>query len=129
MSLLQALGQMTLLPARRLQNFCPGMAKKGRMQVGADADITVFDPSTVRDCATWTEPALKSAGIVHVIVNGQCVVSDGSFQPGVLAGRPIRGGRGGVDGRATKRPRTAGLYASILEGQDSSFLASPTNSL
>ena len=129
MSLLQALGQMTLLPARRLQNFCPDMARKGRMQVGADADITVFDPSTVRDCATWTEPALKSAGVVHVIVNGQSVVSDSSFQPGVLAGRPIRGGRGGVNGRATKRPRTTGLYASILEGQDSSFLASPTNSL
>lgn len=134
MSMMQALGQMTLLPAQRLQDFCPDMARKGRICVGADADITVFDPAAVGDCATWTEPALKSAGVVHVIVNGQNVVLDGIFQAGVPAGRPIRGGRGGESdigggGRVTKRPRTTGLYASILEGQDSSFLASPTNSL
>ena len=140
LSILQALRQMTLLPAQRLQDFCSDMMRKGRLQVGADADITVFDPALVVDCATWTEPALKSAGVVHVLVNGQSVVADGIFQPGVHAGRPIRGGRGGGndDGgggggggglRAAKRPRTTGLFASILEGQGSSFLASPTNSL
>ena len=45
---MQALGQMSLLPARRLEKFCPGMRRKGRVCLGGDADIVVFDAATVR---------------------------------------------------------------------------------
>ncbi|MEO1091359.1 MAG: amidohydrolase family protein [Pseudomonadota bacterium] len=68
----------------------PQMATKGRIQVGADADLTIFDPSTIADRATREHGALPSAGIPHVIVNGTPVVRDGSLVEGVFPGRAIR---------------------------------------
>ncbi|MBL0306510.1 MAG: hypothetical protein IPQ25_10900 [Chitinophagaceae bacterium] len=51
--LITALEKMTLLPAKRLENIAPMMRFKGRLQVGADADITIFNPNTVIDKATF----------------------------------------------------------------------------
>ncbi|MEO8451362.1 MAG: amidohydrolase family protein, partial [Gemmatimonadota bacterium] len=64
--------------------------KKGRLAVGADADITVFDPATVIDKATFAEPTNPSSGIPYVIVNGAFVVRDGQFVTGSVPGRPVR---------------------------------------
>ena len=103
-----------------------------RCRCAQDADIVVFDPATVKDCATWTEPALKSEGVAHVLVHGVSVVADGVFVAGATAGRPVHGERGeggDPEKRATKRFRTTGLYSAILEAQDSTFLASPSGSL
>ena len=50
-----------------------------RVRVGADADVTIFDPATVIDRATYAEPLLPSAGIAHVLVAGVPVVRDGRF--------------------------------------------------
>jgi len=48
-----ALAKMTLLPARRLEAYDPAFARKGRLQVGADADVTIFNPETVDSRATY----------------------------------------------------------------------------
>jgi len=67
-----------------------GMRRKGRVQLGADADLTIFDPATVIDRATFAEPAQPSQGIPHVLVSGLFVVRDGELVDGVMPGRPIR---------------------------------------
>ena len=68
----------------------PQMATKGRVQVGADADITIFNPDTITDNATRENGALASSGIPHVIVNGVPVVKDSKIVEGVYPGKPIR---------------------------------------
>ncbi|MGE0555570.1 MAG: amidohydrolase family protein [Gemmatimonadales bacterium] len=90
LTLADALARMTILPARRLEGHVPAMRRKGRVEVGADADLTIFDPATVIDRATFTEPTLPSAGIPHVLVNGVFVVRDGELVPDALPGRPVR---------------------------------------
>jgi dihydroorotase len=83
--LMDALRKMSLMPAQRL-----GVQSKGRLQVGADADITVFDPERVIDRATFEKPAQYSEGIPHVLVNGVFVVRDGQVQQGLTPGRGLR---------------------------------------
>ena len=91
LSLMDALRKMTLLPAQRLEGVAPVMKKKGRLQVGADADLTIFDPDTVIDRATYNQGDIPSAGIVHVLVEGTFVAKDTSIQEGVFPGKAIRG--------------------------------------
>lgn len=71
-------------PARRL-----GMIDRGVIRVGAVADLVVFDAAVVADRATFDEPRLPAAGIVHVLVGGEFAVRDGA-RTGVAAGRLLR---------------------------------------
>jgi N-acyl-D-aspartate/D-glutamate deacylase len=88
--LMDAIAKMTILPARRLESYVPEMKNKGRLAVGADADITVFDPATVKDEATFAEPTKPSTGIPDVLVNGTFVVKDGELVKGAMPGQPVR---------------------------------------
>ena len=90
LSLIDALTKMTLMPAQRLERRVPAMKNKGRIRARADADLTIFDPQTIADRATFQEPARESAGIKFVIVNGVMVVKDGQLQANVYPGGPIR---------------------------------------
>jgi len=86
----EAIRKMTLLPAKRLESWVPQMKKKGRLKVGADADITIFDPSQVIDRATYEKPDQASTGFVHVLVNGTPVVRNSALVAGATPGRAIR---------------------------------------
>jgi dihydroorotase len=96
LDLMDALRSMTLEPAMRLERRVPAMAAKGRLRAGADADITVFDPATVIDRATYEDAGVPSAGIPWVVVGGQVVVDGGN----VTAARPGRAVRAPVVGGA-----------------------------
>lgn len=85
LTLMDALRKMTLMPAQRINQ-----PEKGRVKVGAHADITVFDPARVIDRATFENPAQYSDGIPYVLVNGVFVVKNGEVQAGVNPGRGVR---------------------------------------
>jgi hypothetical protein len=87
----EAVRRCTLVPADILRDIAPDMARKGRVQVGADADLVVFDPVTITDRATYDEPTLTSAGIHHVFVAGVEVLRDGTLLVDERPGRPVRG--------------------------------------
>ena len=92
LSLPEAIRKMTIEPARRLEATVESMAGKGRLQVGADADITIFDPATVIDRSTYLDATIPSTGIAWVIIAGEVVVELGE----VTAARPGRAVRGRV---------------------------------
>ena len=91
LTLIEALRKMTIMPAQRLEAISPMMSRKGRLQVGADADITVFDPNTIIDKATFENGLKFSEGIHHVLVNGTFVVKGGKTIGNVFPGQPIYG--------------------------------------
>ncbi|MFL5600607.1 MAG: amidohydrolase family protein [Gemmatimonadaceae bacterium] len=90
LSLMDAIAKMTLMPARRLEARVPAMKQKGRLRVGADADITIFDAARVMDRSTYREPALSPVGIQHVIVNGVSVVANARPVDRVVPGKAVR---------------------------------------
>lgn len=93
LSLMEAIGKMTLRPAKRFEKRCEAFRFKGRVQVGADADLVLFDPSTILDRATYDKPTTPSVGIAGVWIHGVRVVSEGKVlegrRPGVGLRAPI----------------------------------------
>jgi len=90
LELMDALARMTILPTLRLEEFVPAMETKGRIRLGSDADITIFDPETVIDRATYLEGSLTSDGIEYVLVNGIPVVYEGEIAEGVRPGKAVK---------------------------------------
>jgi N-acyl-D-aspartate/D-glutamate deacylase len=90
LSLMDALRKMTLMPAQRLERRVPSMKNKGRIRIGADADLVIFDPQRVIDRSTYDEPAKYAEGVKFVLVNGVVIVKDGQLQSGVYPGRAVR---------------------------------------
>lgn len=91
LALSEGLRKITLMPAQRLETIAPAFKNKGRICVGADADITIFDPEQIIDQATYEEPARYSKGISYVLVNGTLVVKNGQLQESVFPGKALRG--------------------------------------
>ncbi|MEO8368213.1 MAG: amidohydrolase family protein [Candidatus Solibacter sp.] len=85
LTLTDAVRKMTVMPADRL-----GLKNKGRIAIGADADLAIFDPARVTDRATFDKPAQYSEGIQYVMVNGTLVVKGGELVEGVTPGRGIK---------------------------------------
>ena len=89
--LMQAVSMTSYNYARPLGEMgLKSMQVRGRMQEGMVADITIFDPETVRDNSTYAKGTLPSTGIKHVIVNGMIVMKDQKPLKGVNPGQPIR---------------------------------------
>lgn len=87
LTLTEAVNKMTLRPAERY-----GLEKKGRIAVGADADILVFDPANVHVNATYDTPAVPSSGMDYVLVNGKIAIENG-IRTDAQAGTVLEGKR------------------------------------
>ena len=91
------------------------MQERGRMQEGMVADITIFDPETITDNATYKKGTIPSSGIPYVVVNGTIVVKDSKVLKGVNPGQPIR-----------FEPQAKGRFEPITEENwEKTFYASP----
>lgn len=74
LSLYDAIEKMTAMPADRLR-----LENKGRLNVGADADITIFDYEEIKDGATFAQPALPPQGIAYVLIGGEIALEKGEI--------------------------------------------------
>jgi imidazolonepropionase-like amidohydrolase len=90
--LVDALSKATILPARLLEAGVPAMRRKGRLQIGADADLTIFDPATLADRSTIVTPGVESIGVQYVLVGGQIVRDSAGNRRETRPGAPIRSG-------------------------------------
>jgi len=91
LTLMDALRKMTLMPAQMLERSTPAARRKGRLQEGADADIVVFDASTISDRATFQKPMEPSVGVRFLLVGGTPVVEDGKIAADLFPGRALLG--------------------------------------
>lgn len=89
LTVMEAVRKMSYMPAVRLENSTPQARNKGRLQVGADADVVVFDPKTFRDQSTFEKPNVPSVGVRYLLVNGTPVVDGGVLVSGVKPGKAI----------------------------------------
>jgi N-acyl-D-aspartate/D-glutamate deacylase len=87
--LMDAIRKSSLMPAQRLEAMSPQMREKGRIKIGADADLSIFDANTVSDKSTFQNPRQYSEGFRYVLVGGTFVVRSGKLQSGVYPGQGI----------------------------------------
>jgi N-acyl-D-aspartate/D-glutamate deacylase len=109
LTLEEAIRKMTSQAAIRV-----GIQDRGLIRAGMYADLTLFDPATVRDAATFEDPRHYSVGIRHVLVNGRPVVSNGTITD-ERPGRPLLGpgaSKGGKPWLSPRKPDSASASTS-----------------
>ena len=89
-TLTEGLAKCTLIPARILEASTPLFARKGRLQVGCDADIVVFDWEKLTDRAEFTAMNRAAEGVQHLLVNGTAVIANGLLQAAARPGQALR---------------------------------------
>ncbi len=90
LSTMDAIKKVSYLPAKRMESVAPQMRYKGRIEIGSDADITIFEPETIIDKSTVKDTNLPSIGVEYVIINGVMVKNKNGIVEGVSPGKPIR---------------------------------------
>lgn len=89
-SLMEGIAKCSLIPAQILEASTPAMAAKGRLTVGADADVVVFDYETLSDKAEFTAMNRPAEGVRHLIVSGHPLIADGVLDVDARPGKPVR---------------------------------------
>jgi hypothetical protein len=89
MSLMDGIAMTSYKQAKWMQQVSAAFTKKGRIQIGADADIVIFNPDTIQAEATYGKPYEPSSGITHVLVGGRLVVESGQRIEGRYPGKRI----------------------------------------
>ena len=89
LTVMEAVRKMSYMPAVRLEKSTSQARKKGRLQVGADADVVVFDSKTFKDQSTFEKPNVPSVGVRYLLVNGTVVVDGGQLTEAVNPGKAI----------------------------------------
>jgi N-acyl-D-aspartate/D-glutamate deacylase len=92
LGLMDALAKATILPARLTEVGAPQMRTKGRLQLGADADLTIFDPERLIDRSTIEAPGIESEGVEYVVVAGEVVRDGDGNRTGSRPGEAITSG-------------------------------------
>lgn len=90
LSLSDAIKKMSLMPAQTLEDYVPQMKNKGRIQVGMDADIAIFDLNDIKVNATYLEPYHPSEGMSYVLIMGTSIIENGELLLDASPGLPIR---------------------------------------
>jgi N-acyl-D-aspartate/D-glutamate deacylase len=90
LTLMDAIRKMSYMPALRLEKATPAGRFKGRLQVGADADVIAFDLGRVTDRSTYAKPIQESEGMKFVIVGGTVLIDDGTLRRDTYPGRALR---------------------------------------
>ncbi len=89
--LMQIIAIASYNPAKHLgETGIKAMDVRGRMQEGMVADITIFNPETIKDNATYEKGFAPSSGIPYVLINGTIIVKDSEVLRDVFPGQPIR---------------------------------------
>ncbi|MEK9807233.1 MAG: amidohydrolase family protein, partial [Halieaceae bacterium] len=89
LSLMEAIGRATINPARWLEKSSDTFKRKGRLQIGADADLVLFDPEKIMPGAAYGDPYQPAVGIGWVVVGGEVVVANGQRVEGHYPGKRI----------------------------------------
>ena len=90
LDMMTALSKMTLQPALLLEKAAPIFRLKGRLQIGMDADITVFEPATISGNSTYADPHQASTGVSYLMVDGQIVIEEGALLPDIFPGQFLK---------------------------------------